>query len=234
MAVKRAALGTTTSVVSGHISRFMSAICSIFLHRGGTIECIVVGARKHSSDLPQGGLEVPCLLKFKTCDAKECSRTNMLLISSISEFPEGGSVQSSCTLCTGNSYAKPTNNKFIDSSLSLWTCSDSMNATIYSHSTSMQSSAIQTAISSEKVIEMLSDDEYRYDTSDEEETTSTVKKRKPTSVNSNIDLEQIIMGEKLSNRNKLCTMSSKITISRPQWTRFYPFTTKKSSFTSEK
>ena len=149
VAVKR----TTTSVVSGHVPRFMSEICSIFLRRGGTIECIVVGARKHSSDLPQGGLEVPCLLKFKTRDAKECSRTNMLLISSISEFPEGGSVQSSCTLCTGNSCAKPTdNNKFTDSSLSL--CSDSMNATIYSHSTSMQSSATQTAISSEKVIEI--------------------------------------------------------------------------------
>lgn len=78
-------------------------------------------------------------------------------------------------------------------------CSDSMNATIYSHSTSMQSSAIQIVIFSEKVIEMLSDDEYRYDTSDEEEISSTVKKRKLTSVNSNIDLERIIMGEKLSD-----------------------------------
>ena len=124
-------------------------------------------ARKHSFDHPQDGLEVPCLLKFKTDDAKECSKTSKLLISSMSQFPEGSSVQSSCTLCTGNSYTKPTDsNKFIDSSL----CRDSANATIYSHTTSRQSSGIQAAISSEKVIEMLSDNEY--DTSGEEETSS--------------------------------------------------------------
>ena len=42
---------------------------------------------------------------------------------------------------------------------------------------------------------MLSNNEY--DTSDEEETSSNAKKRKLTSVN--IDLKQIIMGEKLSD-----------------------------------
>ena len=159
-----------------------------------------MGPRKHSSDLPQGGLEVPCncLLKFKTHDAKECSKTNKLLISLMSEFPEGSSVQSGCTLCTGNSCTKPTDsnsnsNEFIDSS----SCSDSTNAAISSHSTNMQSSTTQAAISSEKVIEMLSDDEY--DTSDEEETSSTVKKRKLTSINIAIDLDRIIMGEKLSD-----------------------------------
>lgn len=114
----------------------------------------------------------------------------------MSEFPEGSSVQSSCTLCTGNSCTKPTDsnsdsNEFIDSC----SCSDSTNATISSHSASMQSSATQAAISSNKVIEMLSD--YEYNTSDEEETSSTVKKRKLTSVN--IDLERIIMGGKLSD-----------------------------------
>ena len=78
------------------------------LHRGGTTECTVTGARKHSSNLPQGGLKVPCLLKFKTDDVKECSKTRRLLISLMSEFLEGSSVQSSCTLCIGNSYTKPT------------------------------------------------------------------------------------------------------------------------------
>ena len=52
VAVKRA----TAVVVVGHVPRFMSPICSVFLRRGGTINCRVTGTRKYSSDLPQGGL----------------------------------------------------------------------------------------------------------------------------------------------------------------------------------
>ncbi len=36
----------------------ISTICSLFLLRGGTITCIVNGAKKYSADLPQGGLEL--------------------------------------------------------------------------------------------------------------------------------------------------------------------------------
>lgn len=52
------------SVVVGHVPRRFSAICSLFLRRGGSITCTVNGSRRYSSDLPQGGLEIPCVLTF--------------------------------------------------------------------------------------------------------------------------------------------------------------------------
>ena len=49
-------------VIIGHLPRKISKMCSLFLRRGGSISCVVSGARRYSSDLPQGGLEVPCKL----------------------------------------------------------------------------------------------------------------------------------------------------------------------------
>ncbi len=40
-------------------------VCSIFLRRGGSIHCVVIGGRRYSADLPQGGLEIPCSLHFE-------------------------------------------------------------------------------------------------------------------------------------------------------------------------
>ena len=51
-------------VVVGHVPRRFSAICSLFLRRGGSITCTVNGSRRYSGDLPQGGLEIPCILTF--------------------------------------------------------------------------------------------------------------------------------------------------------------------------
>lgn len=51
-------------VIVGHLPRKMSAVFSLFLRRHGTITCQVNGSRRYSSDLPQGGLEVPCVLIF--------------------------------------------------------------------------------------------------------------------------------------------------------------------------
>ena len=53
------------SNIVGHVPKRISSICHIFLRRGGTITCTVTGSRQYSGDLPQGGLEVPCLLKFE-------------------------------------------------------------------------------------------------------------------------------------------------------------------------
>ena len=47
----------------GHVPRKISAICSTFIWRGGTVTCCVTANRRHSSDLPQGGLEIPCVVK---------------------------------------------------------------------------------------------------------------------------------------------------------------------------
>ena len=48
----------------GHLPHRISPLCSAILRRGGTIKCIVIGHRKYSEDLTQGGLEVPCQLHF--------------------------------------------------------------------------------------------------------------------------------------------------------------------------
>lgn len=48
----------------GHVPRRISAACSMFLRRNGTINCHVTGTRQYSTDLPQGGLEIPCELVF--------------------------------------------------------------------------------------------------------------------------------------------------------------------------
>ena len=57
------------SCIVGHLPRKISAICSIFIRRGGGIDCHITGCRRYSRDLLQGGLEVPCLLVF-TGEAK--------------------------------------------------------------------------------------------------------------------------------------------------------------------
>ena len=48
--------------IIGHLPRKTSVACSMFLKKGGTIDCVVTGSRRYSVDLAQGGLEVPCSL----------------------------------------------------------------------------------------------------------------------------------------------------------------------------
>ena len=50
------------SLVVGHAQK-ISAVCLLFL-RAGTITATVTNSRQYSNDLLQGGLEVPCVLKF--------------------------------------------------------------------------------------------------------------------------------------------------------------------------
>ena len=54
-----------SEVVVGHLPRKISSICSMFLRRGGTIDCRVTGGRRFSEDLPQGGLEIRCTLTLR-------------------------------------------------------------------------------------------------------------------------------------------------------------------------
>lgn len=64
-------------VVIGHLPQKISRICSLFIRRGGTIECTVTGTRRYSSDLPQGGLEIPCRLLFSG-EKKEINKVKLL------------------------------------------------------------------------------------------------------------------------------------------------------------
>ena len=53
----------TDEVTVGHIPRSISRMCWYFLQHDGEITCKITGRRKRS-DLPQGGMEVPCEYKF--------------------------------------------------------------------------------------------------------------------------------------------------------------------------
>ena len=63
--------------IVGHIPRKISNVCSIFKRKGGSILCLTTGSRRFSSDLPQGGLEIPCILIFK--GNKDTAKANKLI-----------------------------------------------------------------------------------------------------------------------------------------------------------
>ena len=69
---------TKNDTIVGHVPRRISAICSMFLRRNGTIMCRVTGNRQYSRDLPQGGLEIPCILIF-TGNSEHLSKARKLL-----------------------------------------------------------------------------------------------------------------------------------------------------------
>jgi len=69
---------THNGVIVGHVPRNISGVCSAFLRRGETMTCVVAGVRQYSSDLLQGGLEVPCKLTF-SAPTKEIQKLRKLL-----------------------------------------------------------------------------------------------------------------------------------------------------------
>ena len=51
-----------------HVPREISSNCLSFNWQGGVIRCFITGTKCYSSDLPQGGLKVPCIFSStKTC-----------------------------------------------------------------------------------------------------------------------------------------------------------------------
>ena len=54
------AMVPSNSSIVGHVPHHISAVCNFFIQRGGNMVCQVTGRRRHSSNLVQGGLEIPC------------------------------------------------------------------------------------------------------------------------------------------------------------------------------
>jgi len=50
--------------IVGHVPRYMSRLCSIFISHGKEIYSVVTGTCQHSWDLPQGGMHIPCKYRF--------------------------------------------------------------------------------------------------------------------------------------------------------------------------
>ena len=42
--------------VVGHVPRNISVLCDLFLKKGGTISCVIIGPRQYLRDLEKGGL----------------------------------------------------------------------------------------------------------------------------------------------------------------------------------
>ena len=164
------------SDVVGHVPRKISAVCSIFLRRGGTINCRVAGHRRYSSDLEQGGLEVPCVLTFSVSSPHNqvvsVEKTEKLVKSALAVKSTSESQQPSV--------AKPCDEpSFIDTSKD--TCSDSNTVSSYSKKT-------------ESDIISISDDELAVS---KENLTDQPHAKKPRSAD--VDIEKIIMGARLSD-----------------------------------
>ena len=53
------------STTVGHLPKKYSCTFSLLLRGGGSIDCTVTGTRRYSTDLSQGGLEVPCEVTLK-------------------------------------------------------------------------------------------------------------------------------------------------------------------------
>ena len=66
--------------IVGHLPRIISATCSLFLHRNGVISATITDGRRCSIDLPQGGLEVPCVLKLTGESATYVEKVKKLLL----------------------------------------------------------------------------------------------------------------------------------------------------------
>jgi len=89
VAIKGSVTGDGTVATVGHVPRKISAICSIFIRRAGSITCVGNGTRHYSSDLPQGGLEIPCVLKFTAKIQSEAAKTESLLVSALNVTSTG-------------------------------------------------------------------------------------------------------------------------------------------------
>ena len=73
-------------VTVGHIPRKISSVCSLFLRRNGVISVCTTEKRRFSEDLPQGGLEIPCILSFEGA-SKEIHKVKKLVTAALSNNP---------------------------------------------------------------------------------------------------------------------------------------------------
>ena len=64
-AVKVMKAGMRAGTMVGHLPKKTSSTCSRFIRKGETIDCEVTDLLDYSRDLPQGGLEIPCVLMLR-------------------------------------------------------------------------------------------------------------------------------------------------------------------------
>ena len=73
-----AILEAETCCAVGHLQREISKECFYFLKMGGAIKVEIIGPRRRS-DLPQGGLKVPCIMTLELKDENIIKKAKELL-----------------------------------------------------------------------------------------------------------------------------------------------------------
>ena len=64
------ALINSDSVTVGHLPKFMSKLAHFFVKHAGKIRCEITGSKRYSSDLEQGGLEIPAKIIFQNSNKR--------------------------------------------------------------------------------------------------------------------------------------------------------------------
>ena len=62
-----------------HVPRTISKVRLLFIWCGGSIQGRVNGHYCYAADLKQGGLKIPCILKYSVEDKKEGTKTNQIV-----------------------------------------------------------------------------------------------------------------------------------------------------------
>jgi len=69
------------SDVIGHIPRKISAACFLFLEMSGSLTCEITDSHhQYSFDIPQGGMQIPCKLIFKSRDSLLMTKIRRLVL----------------------------------------------------------------------------------------------------------------------------------------------------------
>ena len=68
------------SKVIGHVPWKISAACSLFMQRRGSVICRTIDSHhQYSSDLPQDGLQIPCQLVFQSEDTELIAKIKKIM-----------------------------------------------------------------------------------------------------------------------------------------------------------
>ena len=80
------ALTNSDSFTVGHLSKFMSKLEHFFVKHDGEIRCEITGSKRYSSDLEQGGLEIPAKIIFQNSNERITEEMKKKLTPLIEEY----------------------------------------------------------------------------------------------------------------------------------------------------
>ena len=70
----------------GHLPKFMSNLAHFFVKHDREIRCEITGSKRYSSDLEQGGLEIPAKIIFQNSNEKIIEEMKKKLTPLIEEY----------------------------------------------------------------------------------------------------------------------------------------------------